>query len=142
MQFNWKMMWMINKKVLWYTKYESVVHVCVYAKKKRWGMFAVCPSQQKGLQSIWSAVRWTCSGICLLPINIFGTVSKTTVAIWKGVCKLFLFLIYFIKEMASRCTADVVFWDADEPFGAMQLIMSSVYCYKIGLPGNNHYKPD
>lgn len=52
----------------------------------------------------------------------------------------FLFLIYSINEVAPRCTADVVFCDADEPFGAVQLIMSSVYCYKIGLPGNNHLR--
>lgn len=52
----------------------------------------------------------------------------------------FLFLIQFINEMALRCTADVVFCDADEPFGAVQLIMSSVYCYKIGLPGNSHLR--
>jgi len=81
-------------------------------------------------------LQWQLFAAC----EYFWTVSKTAVAAKKGPYKLFLFLIYFFNEMAPRCTADVVFYDADEPFGAGQLIMSSVYCYKIGLPGNNHLR--
>lgn len=70
----------------------------------------------------------------------FGNFLQNSTGYQEISIQTFLFLIQFINEMALRCTADVVFCDADEPFGAVQLIMSSGYCYKIGLPGNSHLR--
>lgn len=129
-----------NKNITWDAKCEcESVCACMWICKKRiWVCLQFFHPSRGGCGAsevlldgpavrliccLW--VRWNClqnsSGYKEMSTQTFST-----------------FLIYFINEIAPRCAADVVFCDADEPFGAVQLLMSSVYCYKIGLPGNNH----